>query len=211
MTEAEEVFKSLEHPFDGYKISNFGRILSPKGKECKPYIKVEKKNGKTYTYPYLHINIRRKNIQARLLRSLADAVYEAFCGKYVKGAIVYHKDGNHMNCRIDNLFISTGYTQAPTEEQISKYEKEAKACILHFIFYQKYNKIKGFDVDNVIGDAYLLIWKHLSQYKTGTSFYSFCTRYTEWAFLCEYKKYKNRIEHCLSYEQLQENRNEISF
>ena len=195
----EEQFLNLEFPFERYQISNMGRVISPRRKELTSYMK--KDHGCTYRVIIINTAKKRKSFY------IANEVYKAFGQGYKNGATVFYKDGDHSNCRIDNLFISKGYTTAPDEEQIAKYENEAKACILHFIGVKKYNEVIGLDVDNIIGNAYLLIWQHLSQYKIGTSFYSFCARYVKWAFLYEYKKYKNKVEHCLSYEQLQERNN----
>lgn len=200
----EEIFKNFEPPFDGYKISNMGRVLNPKGKERKIEIVTQIKNGVTYKYPYVSINIRKKNSPARKRTLLAHEVYRLFGDGFKGRAKVYYKDGNAMNCRIDNLFISNGYLVKPTDEQIEIYINDAKACILHFVRENKLRGYRGLDVDNIIGEAYLHIWKHLSQYKTGTSFYAFCKRYTRWAFLYEYKKLKQWQVHCVSYEWLVE-------
>lgn len=200
----EEIFKNFEPPFDGYKISNMGRVLNPKGKEQKIEIVTQIKNGVTYKYPYVNINIRKKNSPARKRTLLAHEVYRLFGDGFKDRAKVYYKDGNAMNCRIDNLFISSGYLVKPTDEQIEIYINDAKACILHFVRENKLREYRGLDIDNIIGEAYLLIWKHLSQYKTDTSFYAFCKRYTRWAFLYEYKKLKQLQEHCVSYEWLVE-------
>lgn len=192
----EEIFKNFEPPFERYRISNYGRVISPRGKELSSYM------GKNHgcEYRVIIINTAKK----RKIFCIANEVYKAFGQGYKKGVNVFYKDGDHSNCRIDNLFISNGYLVKPSDEQIEKYINDAKACILHFVRENKLRAYRGLDVDNIIGEAYLLIWKHLSQYKTDTSFYAFCKRYTRWAFLREYKKLKQRQEHCVSYEWLVE-------
>lgn len=188
----EEQWKSFEPPFDDYLISNFGRIKNKKGKEIKAY----KQCDRGYEYAKVAINIRRKGLSARKNTSLAVEVYKAFGEKYVNGAMIYHKDGDIWNCRIDNLFISKGYVEPPTREQVEKYENEVLHCIKHIIKTEKYNDYADLiDVDNIIGESYLQIWKHLSQYKIETSFYAFCKRYVKWAFLVEWKKKKIEQEY----------------
>lgn len=181
----EEIFKALEPPFESYKVSNYGRILNRNKKEIKPDLG----QYKNTIYPKVNINIRRNGrSQYRKVESLAVAVYRLFGEGYSPRAIVYHRDGNHMNCRIDNLYIASGYTVPPNENQIQTYEESVIKCVLHYVGIKRINRMGDLvDVDNIIGESYLMIWKHLSQYKDGTSFYQFCRRYVEWAFLSEYK------------------------
>ena len=188
----EEIFKNLEPPFDGYKISNFGRIINPRGKECKPT--TSKKYNGQYAYPFCHINIRRKSGNARKYASLAGEVYKAFGENYKKGMRVYHKDGDVWNCRIDNLFIANGYIMPPNAEQIERFNSDVIKCVKHYIGVKKLNNYAVCDIDNVIGESYRMIWEHLSQWKTSTSFYRFCIRYARWASLAEYAKKKKELE-----------------
>ena len=183
----EEEWKKLKPPFDDYQISNFGRIKNRHGKEIKPYAH---KSIDEYVYPMVHINIRRKDGNARMLSSLAGEVYKAFgdgnCPDRMK---VFHRDGDKWNCRIDNLFISKGLTTPPTKEQVEIYESQVIPCVKHIIKIRKLNDFADIiDVDNIIGESCLKIWIYLSQYKDGTSFYQFCKRYVEFAFLEEWKK-----------------------
>ncbi len=100
-----------------------------------------------------------------------------------------------MNCRIDNLFIARGYTIVPSAEQLSVFNSDVIKCVLHFVGVKRLNVYGDLcDIDNVIEESYLMIWKHLSQFKVGKSFYSFCARYVQFAFLAEYKKKKQEKE-----------------
>ena len=184
----EEIWRTLAAPFDGYKISNFGRLKNPKNKDCK----IALKKDREYQYPYVHINLRRKSGNARLWRSLAQIVYEAFGENYTNGVTVFHKDNNVFNCRIDNLYIPRCYTVKPTQGQIDAYEKQIKPCVLHLFKVKEWTNASrsGFDVDNCIGDCYLLCYQHLSQFKVGTSFYHFVAKYSTWVFLSHYRKFK---------------------
>lgn len=190
----EERWKKLKPPFDDYQISNFGRIKNKHGKEIKPCMH---KSVDKYVYPMVHINIRRKDGNARMLSSLAGEVYKAFGdGNCPDKLIVYHRDGDKLNCRIDNLFIAKGLTTPPTKEQVEIYESQVIPCVKHIIKKRKFNDYAYMiDVDNIIGESYLKIWKYLSQYKTETSFYQFCKRYVEYAFLEEWKRKKKEQEY----------------
>lgn len=193
----EELWKPLAPPFDKWCVSNFGRIKNGKGSFIKPF--AHNSNGSVY--PFVHIIIRRKDCYARLMLSLNRAVYERFGENYQQGITIYHKDGDKFNCRIDNLYISKGYTEKATEEQINIYTNTVIKCVKHIVGIKKLNCYYWLDVDNIMGEAYLLIWKHLSQYKVGTSFYMFCKRYVDWVTIAQWKKDKKRLYE-LSYETL---------
>ena len=182
-----EEWKNFSPPFEGYKISNYGRIISPRGKELKPYVQ---KCGNYYAV-VCTLKIQRKNQYIRKIANVGVEVYRFFGKGYINGAKVVHKDGNKLNNCIDNLSICKGYTETPTEEQLARVP-EIKACVKHCLKtlrltrYERY----GLDLNNVIGEAMLLIWLHLSQFNTKMSFYAFCKKYTIFAFLHEWKKWR---------------------
>lgn len=83
------------------------------------------------------------------------------------------------------------------------YEKNVVGCVRHFvgkqrgfIELQKY----GLDLDNAVGNAYLNIWKNLGSYNEKYSFYAFCAKYTRWAILEEYEKYKKERKKTVSFD-----------
>lgn len=199
----EELWKNLKPPFDDYSISNFGHIRNKRGKEIKPYAHQSSKNNADYVYPMVHINIRRKGQKMRMLSSLSGEVYKAFGdGDCPDGIVVYHRDGDKWNCRIDNLFVAKAYTTPPTQEQVEIYESQVIPCVKHIIKIRKFNDFADIiDVDNIIGESCLKIWIYLSQYKDGTSFYQFCKRYVEFAFLEEWKKKAKEREYVKNYLQ----------
>ena len=201
----EETWKNLAPPFAEYKISNFGRLKNAKNKDCK----IALKKDRQYQYPYVNINIRRKSGNARLFRPLAQVVYEAFGENYTKRATVYHKDNNLFNCRLDNLYISRCYMVNPSQEQINIYEKQIKSCVLHLFRVKNwiYANHYGFDIDNCMGDCYLLIYQHLSQFKVGTSFYSFVAKYATMVFKTHYKKFKKTQQ--MTVRLIEDGRNKI--
>lgn len=149
----EELWKPLASPFDTYFVSNFGRIKNNKGKFIKPF----HHNVNGIVYPFVHIIIRRKDFYARLMLSLNRAVYERFGENYQQGITIYHKDGDKFNCHIDNLYISKGYAEKPTEEQINIYTNTVINCVKHIIGIKNLNRYYWLDVDNIMGEAYLLI------------------------------------------------------
>lgn len=186
MTEEWSTFPS---PFDGYKISNYGRIISPTGRELKPYL--QKSMGGRYTHVVCTLKIERKGIYIRKMAGVATEVYRYFGKSYQDGIHVYHKDGDIMNNRIDNLMICRGYTEKATAEQEARIP-EIFACVKHCmktLGYTRYER-HGMDIDNVVGNAVFACWRHLSQYRTDLSFYAYCKRYTQQEFLTEYVKWK---------------------
>jgi hypothetical protein len=83
----DEIWKPVPE-FEGYRVSNMGRVKTPKdkilmGHRKGTYAEIRIKDGKHY---YIH----------RL-------VAEAFCEGFDKKKIVNHKDGNRFNNRADNL------------------------------------------------------------------------------------------------------------
>ena len=184
----EEIWKNLAAPFNGYKVSNFGRLKNPKNRDCKIALKRDRK----YRYPYIHINLRRKSGNIRLFRSLAQVVYEMFGENYQNGVTVFHKDNDVFNCRIDNLYIPRCYVVKPTQEQINIYERQIKPCVLHLFKVKGWTNLSrfGFDVNDCIGDCYLLCYRYLSQFAVGTSFYAFVAKYAIYVFKTHYSKFK---------------------
>lgn len=184
-----EEWRTFPSPFDGYKISNYGRIISPTGRELKPYL--QKSMGGRYTHVVCTLKIERKGIYIRKMAGVATEVYRFFGVGYSDGVHVYHKDGDIMNNRIDNLMICRGYTEKATAEQEARIP-EIFACVKHCmktLGYMRYGR-HGMDIDNVVGNAVFACWRHLSQYRTDLSFYAYCKRYTQQEFLTEYVKWK---------------------
>lgn len=184
-----EEWRTFPSPFDGYKISNYGRIISPTGRELKPYL--QKSMGGRYTHVVCTLKIERKSTYIRKMAGVATEVYRYFGVGYSDGVHVYHKDGDIMNNRIDNLMICRGYTEEATAEQEARIP-EIFACVKHCmktLGYMRYAR-HGMDIDNVVGNAVFACWRHLSQYRTDLSFYAYCKRYTQQEFLTEYVKWK---------------------
>lgn len=184
-----EEWRTFPSPFDGYKISNYGRIISPTGRELKPYL--QKSMGGRYTHVVCTLKIERKSTYIRKMAGVATEVYRYFGKSYQDGIHVYHKDGDIMNNCIDNLMICRGYTEKATAEQEARIP-EIFACVKHCmktLGYMRYAR-HGMDIDNVVGNAVFACWRHLSQYRTDLSFYAYCKRYTQQEFLTEYVKWK---------------------
>lgn len=183
-----EEWHTIQSPFDGYRISNYGRIFSPTGRELKPYLQKTKKG---YARAVCTLKIERNGTYLRKMAGVAVEVYKYFGNGYSEGVHVYHKDDDLLNNRIDNLTICRGYTEKPTAEQEARIP-EIFGCVKHCmrtLGYMRYGR-HGMDVGNVIGNAVFACWRHLPQYRTDLSFYAYCMRYTRQAFLTEYVKWK---------------------
>lgn len=171
--------------WNGYLVSNRGRVLNIRHKEVKGYIR---KEG-IYQYRSMLFHINGK----RVAKHLNQLVLECFSDNYQQGMDVriVHIDGNFDNCDIDNLKIARAYTEERTAEQIKAYNENVIACVKDVFKKLKYMQFHGVDIDGALSQAYFLCWKYLAQYKVGTSFYQFCRKYAKWAFLEEYKRYKD--------------------
>lgn len=182
----EEIFVPLKiKGFEDCKVSNFGRFMSQKGKIRKPRVI----DG---TLRMDFKKIKDKKVIARLNNiSVAHLVYTHFADNIPNcDFYVLYRDKDRMNCCIDNLQIAIN---TPSERQIEVFNNQATACIKHIIrkssFYDYYRY--GFDIENVIGESYYLIWKYLSCWHEDIiSFYKFCTKYVRIALLQEYKNFK---------------------
>lgn len=161
-----------------YLVSNTGKVVNKHGREVKGYI--QKTSGYKYRKVTLRINGKRTSM------SVAHLVSICFLG----GGNAQHADGNVDNNSCENL--KTRYRGELSQEKIDRYIRSAIPCVKHRVKVCKWNEIKGLDVDNIIGNALLSIWKNLSSYGINNSFYYFCKKYTHWAFLKEYAIYCRR-------------------
>lgn len=186
----EEIFVPLKiDKFEDFKISNFGRIMTPKGKFRTPFL----------DKGTLKVDIKKKKNHKIIARmenySIAHLVYMHFSDNIpdCKFCIKY-KDGNRLNVRFDNLALAIGKA---TPEQIDDYNNSAIKCVKHFLSHSSYWYINYIDRDNVIQESLLLIWKYLKNYnKKYQTFYNFCTKYIKIACHKEYKMRKNEIPFC---------------
>lgn len=202
MQKAQEEFQSFSPPFEKYRISNFGRVFSGE-KEMKPYLQ---KNGK-YLSAVQILSRMEDGKRERKIVHIANEVYKRFGIGWREGCHVFHVDGDIKNNQIDNLRICRGYTDVPNDLQAGRAD-EIIPCVKHairtlgFKGYEKY----GFDIGNAIGNAALMCWEHLAQFKPNTSFYAYCKRYARWAVLWEWKHWK-KYGGILSLETLEDDMN----
>ena len=174
----EEFVYLKEKNFEDCQISNFGTVISSKGKIVKPY----------YKNKCLNIDIKKiknKKVIDRLVCSVSQLVYKYF-GKDVPNCDfkVRHIDGNVYNLRIDNLKI---YETNKTQQQIEVYNKLVIPTCKHIFFNSSYAKDSSLDIDNILGNAYMFVWKYLGNYDITKSFYIFCLKYVKVACITEYK------------------------
>lgn len=175
--------------YHDYRVSDKGRVINRFGNEVKGYL--ANKNG----YPCVVLTLRIDG--KRVTRHLGQLVWQCFNSSVQNAnARTYHIDGNPQNCTLDNLKVCSAHTQDRTPQQIKIYEQNVFAVVksifdrLGYFDTSKY----GFDIENVMSETYLLIYKYLAQYKLGTSFYRFCKTYAKYAFTRAYKQWKNELE-----------------
>ena len=100
----EEIWKPVEG-FDGYEVSNLGRVRSwrgPGGKKLREVTepKILKSSPNSKGYP---VNVFMKGGGARHTRTLHVVVATHFHGPRPRDHECSHLDGVKMNCRADNL------------------------------------------------------------------------------------------------------------
>lgn len=172
--------------WNGYLVSNRGRVLNRKLKEMNGQINVSG-SGRRCRRMVFQINGKR------VAKQLNQLVWECFAEKTRNGerANIIHIDGNLDNCDIDNLKVARAYTEERTAEQIKAYNDNVIPCVKDIFGKMGYVGTTYLDIEGALSQAYLLCWKYLAQYKVGTSFYQFCRKYAKWAFMQEVKRYKN--------------------
>lgn len=168
----------LPPPWQEYIITDKGKVFNKHGRELKPQLH----NGSVIVHTRLNYKSSAINI--------AQAVYKAF-GDYKIHRKVFHKDGDQWNNAIENLYV---IPIEATSKAKAQYEQWAIPSIKKFIRKNNLNYIKGFDVDDFIGEALFVLWKNLSLYREGTKFVSWAWRYIRLAFLWKWKKFKQIIK-----------------
>lgn len=171
----------LPHPWNEYSITSDGRVFNRYGRELKQHM------SKGTVIVDTNINYKRAILY------VAKAVYETFgAEQQAVTRKIRHRDGNPWNNDISNL-AAIPWTR--TAETVQEYEKWAISSVKRYVAERALNSIRGFDVDNFIGDALLLLWKNLGMYKAGNKFVTWAWKYCELAFKESYKKYKIRVTH----------------
>lgn len=95
MDSIEEIWKNIDG-YDGYEVSNFGRVASNKYKNRRILKQHKRKTG------YLEIGLSNKNkVKWILVHRLVLATFQPISG--IENMEVNHKDENKENNRIDNL------------------------------------------------------------------------------------------------------------
>lgn len=182
MSEDEQIDDNMEEwrnivGFPNYKVSNLGRVAN--GERVLKIMKTADKYPKSYVELFINKKRHRKLV-SRL-------VYEAFSDDKMKydNCRVYHIDGNKNNCCFSNLRASLSETQNPTDEQTKAYEKWCFTTIKTFI-KDKDLKDANIDVDDFIGESFLILWKYLPLYKPQqTSFITWSKKYLRYALFKE--------------------------
>lgn len=190
----KEEWRRIDFPDGGgYLVSNTGKIKSLKGRVLSPY---KRSNSNSLA---LTVCVNKK----RVCVNVAQAVYKAFGTRYQASGRpkIMYRDGDYTNTAIYNLFIAEGYTKAPSPEQVETYIARTRPVLLALVKEKNLNSYTRLDVDNIIGDSLLLIWKHLSQYK-GKYYYSFCKRYFDWCLRTALKQRWSDINYTISFDEM---------
>lgn len=120
----KEEWQKFEPPFDGYRISNYGRIINSRGWEMKPYCQ---RQGEYHAVVAV-LTKQKDKCRQRKIANIGVEVYKRWGKGYRDGVKVRHKDGNKFDNRIDNLEISEGYTKTASPELVRRFEREARPC-----------------------------------------------------------------------------------
>lgn len=178
--------------FEDWQISNYGRYKTGKGKIKSGFLK----NYNGYKSLYIELKKVKNGERERVVRNIAQLVYLYFAKEKPKyeDFKVYHIDGNPLNNRIDNLKVSITENCVPNGEQLNKFNKEAYRCIVHYLLKNNWLKAQdyGLDIDGIIQESALMVYKHLHKYKQNNNFYAFCKKYTKFCAMHEHKKHKER-------------------
>ena len=100
---AEEIWKEIPG-FDGYMLSNMGRLrssMSGSVREVKTFIKL------CNDRPYLSAVIRKKGIRKTYTFYIHRLLYTLFIGSIPDNMVIDHKDRNSLNNSLDNLRLCT--------------------------------------------------------------------------------------------------------
>lgn len=89
----EEIWKEIPGYEGRYQVSNYGRVIGPRGKVLKPWLN---KN-----YEFVHLGDPKKKFAVHQLVMLA------FNGPYSEGCVICHTDGNSRNNTLSNLRYDT--------------------------------------------------------------------------------------------------------
>lgn len=112
----KEIWVDMDNPHDGYKISNHGNIISPKGRTIA---RVTTKYGKLVS-----VNLVNSNTRVNQRIALRTFVARYFLHGYNDNLAIRHIDGDYNNCHVDNLQLfdpteESENTSLPTRSQIN--------------------------------------------------------------------------------------------
>ena len=180
-----EIIKKYIHKEITFYITNFGRIFNINGKLLKPQLqRVKDKSGWNPSLK-IQLNIRTKKLWVRYSLGLARVVYKSFVDENIsEWSRIVFRDGNHLNCRWDNLSIGLEHQKVErlTREQLkllnSPYTMaNIKKALLWY--YKNPNIIVNeyMTLDDLTQEAVILITKALPNYK-----HESMDRYGGWVF-----------------------------
>lgn len=127
----------------------------------------------------------------RVTLSIAQEVWRAFgTGKQTAHTHVKRRDNDNFNCCIDNLSVKLDGSAKAEEWQVNLFMKYARPVILNELKNRGcLEKWRGWDIDNIIGEALYLGWRYLPtlQANSYTDFYHYLKPYIKYACAIEGK------------------------
>lgn len=205
-----EIIKLYKYKEITFYITNYGRLFTIKEKPFKPYPQRVKGHPDWQSSLKIQINIRRKDKWVRYSLGLARLVYKLFVDENINASSrIVFKDGNHLNCRFDNLSVGLEHKEVKplTQEKIYLFnlpdtERHIRKTLC---WYYKTTRIitnNGlFTYDDLVQEGKVLIYKALSNYKITNS-----DDYGGWIFTIVRKYICNRYRNEIKYVSYDDNR-----
>lgn len=186
-----EYWTELDNSKGLYEISNLGNIRNVKTR--RNLSKRTKDNGLVI----ISINNQKLGYDHKKL-FLAQEVYKHFTNKpfLYKSFKIFYSDGNKQNCNIENLTVLKHVHTKPTDEQIQIFENEIYQNVKSVVYYN-YGNNNNLDLEELIQESVLTIYKYLPNYTQDMNFKGFCRHYVTMTFLKQYnisKHYRNFTE-----------------
>lgn len=183
-----EIWAYFDAPYDKYMISNYGKIKTKTGR----YLKPEKAN-KTTTVLSARLSVIINGVKQVKRISIAKYVYLFFSvnpPKYENFKCI-PIDGDESNLYIGNLYCVLDDKDEVQQWQIELYNKDIYKNLYSLAKRKGLYRLQGFDIENLIAESALLIYKYLPTLKHEKFFYSFCAKYMQMVFLSQYGAWKN--------------------
>ena len=199
-----EIIKKYTHKEISFYITNYGRLFNLKGQPLKPQIQRVKDKHTWKATLKIQLNIRRKDLYVRYSLSLPRLVYKLFVDKNIndKSRVVF-KDGNHFNCRYDNLDIGIEHKKTPplSKEKLELFNspitiKTIERCLCWWYGTTKLSVNNNlFDFEDLVMESLMVLYKALNNYQheNEDKYKGYVFQITR-KFICS--RYTQKTDHC---------------